>query len=100
MTQNFGDTNISYFFSLDVIDDRDPQMLLAGDDNFIVNGKPVQPGILNLSSNTSIEWTAERHKARAGNIVLADGSVQTTSSSSLRQWVQQIGSATNRLVIP
>ena len=98
-TENFSDANISYFFSLDVNDDNDPQMFLAGDDNFAVNGKPVQPGILNLSTNTSIEWTSARHH-HAGNILLADGSVQSASSSGLQQAFHQTGIATNRLVIP
>ena len=93
------DANISYFFGLDVNDDSDPKLLLAGDDNLVVNGKPVQPGILNLSMNTSIEWTSARHH-HAGNILLADGSVQSASSSGLQQAFHQTGPATNRLVIP
>jgi prepilin-type processing-associated H-X9-DG protein len=97
-TENFSDANISYFFNLDVSDDGDPQMLLAGDDNFVVNGNPVQPGILNLSTNASIAWTAARHHFK-GNVALADGSVQSTTSAQMQQaWRQS--DTTNRLVIP
>ena len=94
----FSDANISYFLNLDA-DCDDPEMILAGDDNFAVNGKPVQPGILNLSTNTFIEWTAARHHL-TGNILLADGSVQTITSAALQAAFRQPGVATNRPVIP
>ena len=110
-TTDLNHQTISYFVGLDA-EEQDPQMILAGDDNLAINGVRVRPGILTLLKNTSVGWTKERtgpfhspgnfHKQhfRVGNIVLADGSVQTTSSSSLRQWVQQTGTATTRLVIP
>ncbi len=100
-TQNFSDANISYFFSLDGAETY-PQMILLGDDNLAVNGVRVRPGILNLWTNASVEWTLERHHG-SGNVALADGSVQQIASSSLFQSVrsvQQTGVATNRLVIP
>ena len=97
-TQNFSDANISYFYGLDA-DDSHPQMILAGDDNLAVNGVRVRPGILNLWTNAAVGWTTERHGG-AGNVALADGSAQPTTSSSLLQLVQQTGGATNRLVIP
>jgi prepilin-type N-terminal cleavage/methylation domain-containing protein/prepilin-type processing-associated H-X9-DG protein len=94
----FNDANISYFLSLDA-SDANPQMILAGDDNLTVNGVRVQPGILNLMANASVGWTKERHGG-AGNIALADGSVQTTTASALQSALVNTGFATNRLVIP
>jgi type II secretory pathway pseudopilin PulG len=77
----FSDANISYFFGLDARE-ANPQALLTGDDNFAFDGKPVQPGILNLSTNVPVTWTSARHKF-AGNIALTDGSVQQTTSTGL-----------------
>jgi prepilin-type N-terminal cleavage/methylation domain-containing protein/prepilin-type processing-associated H-X9-DG protein len=97
----FSDANISYFFGLDT-SENNPQALLAGDDNFAVNGKPVRPGILNLSTNAPVTWTKERHNG-AGNIGLADGSVQAVTGAGLNATIAN-GVATNssavRLVIP
>jgi prepilin-type processing-associated H-X9-DG protein len=100
----FGDTNISYFVGVDAIEPEPPQYLFAqmfvcGDDNFAISGVPVNSGLLELSTNAPIAWTAARHKF-AGNIGLADGSVQQLSQNGLRQAVQQTGVATNRLAIP
>jgi prepilin-type processing-associated H-X9-DG protein len=94
----FSDANISYFVGFDV-ELRNPRMILAGDDNLLVNGKPVQPGFLNLSTNVAVEWTMERHQG-VGNFALADGSVQSLSNSSFTNKLQETGVATNRLVIP
>lgn len=97
----FSDANISYFFNLDG-DEAYPQMILTGDDNLAVNGVRVPPGILNLSTNSSVTWTKERHNG-AGNIGIADGSVQQATSEGFT------GALTNsadtnqpaiRLVIP
>ena len=88
----------SYFVGMDA-DLGHPQMLLSGDDNFAIGGVPVKSGLLVLSTNTPIAWTAARHK-NAGNIGLADGSVQTTENSDLTNLLHQTGLATNRLAIP
>ena len=97
-SQNFSDANISYFLSLDAADAY-PQLVLSGDDNLAVNGVRVRPGILNLSTNASVEWTMERHHG-TGNLGLSDGSVQSATIIRLQQAFQQTGFATNRLVIP
>lgn len=110
-TTDLNNQTISYFVGLDA-DDKSPQMILSGDDNLEVNGVRVRPGILNLSTNAPVEWTEnERHghpqqwsilkqHLRAGNIALADGSVQPTTVARLQQAFQQTGVATNRWVIP
>jgi prepilin-type processing-associated H-X9-DG protein len=93
----FSDANISYFFGLDA-SENNPQALLAGDDNFAVNGKPVQPGILNLPTNAPVTWTKERHNG-AGNIGLADGSVQAVTAAGLTLAISN-AAAPISLVIP
>jgi prepilin-type processing-associated H-X9-DG protein len=88
-------SNISYFVGLDAADTQ-PQALLSGDDNLMVNGTEVRPGILNLHTNDSLSWTKERHQG-AGNVLLGDGSVQQVTSADLTSIVRL---ATNRLASP
>jgi prepilin-type processing-associated H-X9-DG protein len=88
-------SNISYFVGLDAVDTQ-PQTLLSGDANLMVNGIEVRPGILNLQTNGSLGWTKDRHKG-SGNILLGDGSVQQASSADL---TRVAGIATNRMAIP
>jgi len=94
---NFMAKNLSYVAGLDT-DPSQPQGILSGDDNLLINGQPVRPGVLNLGTNTAT-WSPDRHK-NAGNVGLSDGSVQ----GYLRQL--GFGSApdtvfcTNRLAIP
>ena len=92
-------SNISYFVGLDVTNETNPQMFLSGDDNFAIGGVPVKSGVVQLLTSTPVTWTKARHKF-AGNIGLADGSVQQLTTDGLRQALQQTGVATNRLVIP
>jgi prepilin-type N-terminal cleavage/methylation domain-containing protein len=110
-TTDLNHQTISYFVGLDA-EDKFPQMILSGDDNLEVNSVRVRPGILNLSPNTSVEWTEnERHGLpqqwsihkqhyRLGNIGLADGSVLSTTVPTLTSALANTGAATNRLVIP
>jgi prepilin-type processing-associated H-X9-DG protein len=81
-SQGFSDANISYFFSLDAAETY-PQMIMTGDDNLAVNGVRVKPGILNLSINSPVTWTKERHKSN-GNIGMADGSAMQVTIAGLR----------------
>jgi competence protein ComGC len=80
-TTGFSDANISYFLNPDAVETY-PQMIMLGDDNLLVDGKPVQPGILILWTNTTIAWTKDRHHG-VGNIGMADGSAQQTTSRGL-----------------
>ena len=95
---NFSAKNISYFVGLDATTNS-PQAFLSGDDNFEISGVSVKSGLLELSTNAPIAWTAARHHL-AGNIGLADGSVQQLATFSLQQMFQNTGLATNRLAIP
>jgi type II secretory pathway pseudopilin PulG len=94
----FDDRNISYFVGVDAVDTM-PDMLLAGDDNLLVSGQPVKPGLLELPTNAPVAWSASRH-IKKGNLCLADGSVQQLSSAKLALSVQWSGMATNRLLMP
>jgi prepilin-type N-terminal cleavage/methylation domain-containing protein len=110
-TTDFNVQKISYFLGLDA-EDEYPQMILSGDDNLDVNGVRIRPGVVNLSTNASVEWTEnERHGRpqhwsihkqhwRLGNIGLVDGSVQQTTVATLTSALMNTGVATNRLVIP
>lgn len=79
---DFGNTNVSYFVGLDAADNY-PDSILTGDDNLAIKGVPVKSGVMELSTNAPPAWTGERHRF-TGNIGLADGSVQTTTDSSLK----------------
>jgi len=109
---NFGDdlkNNISYFIGLDA-NTNFPQALLSGDDNFEVNNFPVNSGVLNIKSNTPVQWDTSRQVHTAswfskahdprGNLLLGDGSVQMLSNPGLSHQILQTGLATNRIVIP
>jgi len=86
----FSGANISYFVSPDAVETY-PQMILNGDDNLLVDGKPVQPGILNLRTGTTIAWTKDRHHG-VGNIGMADGSAMQVTGDGLNS---AVGSCTN-----
>jgi hypothetical protein len=97
-------TNISYFVGVDAVEPKLPEyrsarMFVSGDDNFEIGGAPVKSGLLEVSTNALISWTAARHKF-VGNIGIADGSVEWLNSDRLRQTLLYTGLATNRLAIP
>jgi prepilin-type processing-associated H-X9-DG protein len=90
--------HISYFVGLDA-NTNSPQTFLSGDDNFAIGGVLVKSGLLELSTNTTVAWTADRH-GFVGNILFGDGSVQMFYDSSFTNWLHQTSVATNRLAIP
>lgn len=93
-----GNANLSYFVGLDS-DETTPQMMLSGDDNLLVSGVAVKPGILSLWTNTPVVWSEKRHE-KQGNVGLADGSVQGWSSAKLAEGLRNTGMGTNRFVFP
>jgi prepilin-type processing-associated H-X9-DG protein len=101
----FSAANISYFLNLAAADEMYPQMILDGDDNLLVDGKRVQPGILTLWTNNHLEWTKDRHHG-AGNIGMADGHVEQPVSEGLNFVIVSSASgvptnkAANRWLIP
>jgi type II secretory pathway pseudopilin PulG len=110
---NFSDdlkTHISYFIGSDATEDQN--VLLSGDDNFLVNGSPVSSGLIEVTSNTPIVWNFSRHvevktrlwlfstKTSFGYIGMGDGSVLQLNNVDFLNQVRQTGLATNRLAIP
>jgi type II secretory pathway pseudopilin PulG len=111
---NWGDDlkhKISYFINVDA-NDTNTTMLVSGDDNFRLNNSPIPPGRFDVAATAPLEWDRSRHltetkyawfftsKINSGYILLGDGSVQMTSTSSLTNYLTQTGLATNRLFIP
>lgn len=92
-------TNISYFVGVDVTNDLNPQMILAGDGNFSIGGVSVKSGLLAISANSPVAWTSARH-GLSGNLGFADGSVQEVSQATLTNAFGRTGVAPNRLAIP
>jgi len=95
---NLSVSNVSYFVGVDAVR-TSPQMFLSGDDHLAVDGVPMKRGLLTLSTNSQVAWTAARHKRR-GNVALVDGSVQGFSTQKLRDAFTATGVATNRLAMP
>lgn len=92
-------SNISYFTGADVRRDDDARLILSGDSNFEIGGKPVKSGLLSVWTNDPIAWTTSRHKG-AGYVGFADGSAQQEDKASLQSCFTRTGIATNRLAIP
>src|SRR5678816_496209 len=75
--------NVSYFVGLDA-DERRPNTILTGDDNFTVGGVKPIPGILSLWTNSPVAWTRGRH-VNQGNFAMADGSVLALTTPMLKK---------------
>ena len=90
--------HISYFVGLDA-NENNPQRILSGDANLTINDVPVKLGLLELATNAPVAWSANRH-GNAGNILMADGSVQSLTNSQLTNQLAQTGLATNHFLIP
>lgn len=95
---SLSNSNISYFIGLNAVETL-PEMLLSGDSNLEVDGKPVGQGLLNLWTNSPVAWTTNRHN-RCGNVALADGSAQESDDRRLGETLVKSEMATNRLAIP
>jgi hypothetical protein len=99
-TTGFDNSYISYFVGLDA-DITFPQSLVAGDSNMAIDGVPVKSGLLQLSTDVPITWTADRHfnkGVNVGNVILSDAIIDIRIP--LPKLLVQTGLATNRLAIP
>ncbi len=94
----FSSKNISYFVGLNANVNL-PNSILGGDNNLERGGNAIKTGVYDVTTNSLFFWSATRHN-RAGNVLLANGSVQTLSNSNLLTQFSQTGLATNRLAIP
>jgi type II secretory pathway pseudopilin PulG len=97
-TAAFNNGTVSYFVGVDADESR-PRMLLGGDRNLLMNRMEVVTGLAIYGTNTSIGWSAKMHNGK-GNILLANGSVQRTTPSSLQTFLINTGTNVNRLVVP
>ena len=103
LTNNFvglSAANVSYFVGIDDTNDVNPQTLRFGDRHLELFGRPVRAGLTVFATNDVVTWSATLGHKNSGNISLGDGSVQSSTSSSLRSYLQQTGFATNRFAIP
>ncbi len=94
-SSGFSARNISYFVGVNA-NETNPQTLLAGDDNFAIDGVPIKSGLLNLTTNPLISWSSARHKF-VGNVAMTDDSVQQLSTGGLQDCIKL---ATNQIAIP
>ena len=94
---NFGNSNVSYFVNLDVLE-TNPQTILSGDRN-ITGGTFANPNLLLVRSNSRLSWTKAIHVS-AGNVGLADGSVQQMTPPSLNKQIAEVTNTVFRLAIP
>ena len=92
------DLQISYFVALDA-GDTFPAMWLSGDRNLVTNGAEVRPGVVTIRNTDTVTWSSKIHNG-AGNIGLADGSVQQTSSANVQNLLKYSGTNLTRLAIP
>jgi prepilin-type processing-associated H-X9-DG protein len=91
-------SNLSYFVNLDSTE-ANPQDIMMGDDNLEIRGVRVKSGLLTISSNAAITWSADRHRFR-GNVAMADGSVQGVSDFGLNSCLCSTNASNIRLAIP
>lgn len=94
-----GNTNLSMFVGVDA-DETNPSMFLAGDHNIGSGALGATPtsafstigtGKFYLGTNNPVAgWTAKNHQSQ-GNVGLSDGSVQSFSSSKLRENLSSTG---------
>jgi prepilin-type N-terminal cleavage/methylation domain-containing protein len=92
---SFFNTNVSYFVGRDATENN-PQGILSGDRN-IANGNP--PGtiftnaVFALGTNgaPNLVWAPGMMHDKTGNLGLSDGSVQSTTSSGLRNQTATTG---------
>jgi len=94
---DFTNSNVSYFVGLDAVNTK-PDMLLSGDRNIAIDDKLLS-GIVSLGTNNPVTWTKAIHN-EAGNIGLADGSVQQVTMSGLFRQMQKSGDDQNRTIFP
>jgi prepilin-type N-terminal cleavage/methylation domain-containing protein len=98
--------SVSYFVGLDA-DETRPQMYLAGDRNITNNNrtKITTTEVIKFGTNTVAGqpayagWDNAIHQT-AGNVCLADGSVQQFNAGRLRDGLRNSGDTDNRIAFP
>jgi prepilin-type N-terminal cleavage/methylation domain-containing protein len=94
---NFNNLTVSYFVGRDATESN-PQGILSGDRSISSSITPTQAitnSVIALGTNgaPNLVWTSGMMHDKTGNIGLADGSVQSTTSSGLRNQTTTTGDA-------
>jgi prepilin-type processing-associated H-X9-DG protein len=97
-TNSFGNATLSYFFALDTSEESSG-LFLAGDRNVSTNSNILSSTLLTISTNIVLQWTRDLHNG-AGNVVLADGSVQQLVSGHLKRYPEFGTNESQRLLFP
>ena len=77
------DDNVSYQVGIDA-KSADPYHILSADRNIV----PVTKTIVTVRANSDVEWTKELHRME-GNILFADGRVESAGNGDLRELFRQ-----------
>jgi prepilin-type processing-associated H-X9-DG protein len=94
---SLSNSNISYFVGLGALEDK-PQRILSGDRN--ITGGVLSNGFMRVfQSNSLAGWTTDLHN-NAGNIGLADGSVQQVTTIRFQGQLHAQDLPVVRLAIP
>ena len=94
------DNNVSYFVGVDAVD-TNPNAIMTGDHWLDLNGRTARRGLVSLTSKSRVRWVkSPPGHGDAGNIGLADGSVQQFSSTALQGLFTSSGTNLTRLALP
>jgi len=96
-SQGVADTNLSYFVSLDSIEEN-PASVLSGDRN-LTNQVDRKTRLVSVSKGVVIAWNKEMH-CEKGHIAFGDGSVAAFSNQRIQAAYSLSEGATNRLAVP
>ena len=94
---SFGNTNLSYFVGVDA-DERRPNMILSGDRN-VTGGASANGHLFVFTPQSTAGWSKAMHNS-AGNVGLADGSVQQVTAAALDRQFKLNTNEIVRLAIP
>lgn len=101
---DYDSTKVSYFVGVDAVDTR-PNMLLSGDRNVGDSATTAPASLLYVgryevgTNPINVAWSDRIHQ-NAGNLGLADGSVQQVSRQLLFQQLRNSGDAKNDILFP
>lgn len=100
---SLANTNLSYFVNLTALESAEtmrshPQMFLSGDRHLRSNRR-ITDNVLVVRTNDLVYWTRANHQG-AGNVALADGSVQQFRTPALQKAFTSGSPPTTRLAIP
>ena len=96
---NVANENISYFLNLDAGTNTPVAIILIGDRNLQIDGRPARPGLFNATTNHDLSWTRDLHRV-GGNLGFADGHVEWCRTNGLNNKFREQRVAASRLVIP